>query len=108
MDPALQTAIQNSTIISAEMRQKLLVVADRLTPEKAQKLASILEKAEQRKKELEREHDQQKRTANEAQLSKIKNFHQHTMPEAMDKAEEIEKHAEEEELGSILSELDNV
>lgn len=108
MDPTLQTAIMNSTALSAQFKDYLLVVGPRLTKDQITKVMAILQNTEKKILDINSRLKQEKNRINADYVQRIKDIFNHTIPNTLKKIEAREKKGEAEELDSILSKLDKV
>lgn len=106
MPSPLQIAVQNSKILTDEMRQKLLSAEPRLKEVKIQQILQTLQDGEAQYGSILRQDAKQKQALAKTYREKIRDFNTHTIPAAMRSIESKDKVNEEEALSSLLTELD--
>ena len=108
MDPKLQAAVQNSTLLTEEKKQQILAAGDKLTPEQVTKIVTSIEQAEAKKAEILANQKAKEDEINQEFYNKVKEVAQTAPRKAMKAAEEADHQSEETELDNILSELDKI
>jgi hypothetical protein len=108
MDPNFQSIVQESKVLSEDMRAKLLKVGPSLTPEQIQ---AILERISVAEADLEAQTaplEEQKQTLNAEFVNKARMIQKQALPKALHAMENVERESEEAELDSILADLDKL
>ncbi len=108
MDPKLKAAISQTTLLSEATRARLLRIGDKLKPEEIAKVIASIEAAEAKKTEILSNLEKEKIEISQKHLDKIKHISRTASKDAYKAAEKSEGDKEEEELDSILSELDKL
>ena len=108
MDLKLKTIINNSTLFSEEMKQRLMAVGDKLTEEQLNKVIASVQEAETKKETILTDQKVKEDETNQRAYDEAKRITREAPKKAMKAAEEVEHKQEEAKLDGILSELDNL
>lgn len=106
MPSPLQIAIRNSKVLTDKMRQKLLFAEPRLKEAQIQQILQTLQDGEAQYSVILQKDATQKQALAKEYQEKIRYFNTHTIPAAMRSIESKDKANEEEDLSSLLTELD--
>ena len=106
MASPLQTALQNSKVLTDKMRQKLQAAEPQLNEEQIQQILAVLKEEEGNYEKLMQEDAMKKTALAQDYMKKIRDFNARTIPAAMRSIESKDKANEEESLASLLTELD--
>lgn len=108
MDSRLQKVIQDSSVLTEELRERLRSGGEDLTSAQVDQVLKLIENAEVEYGQIQSDLDVRKRAINEDYLKKVDDFFKHGVPRAMKKAEEVDRSKEEADLDNILIDLDNI
>lgn len=108
MDPKLKETIEKSTLLSEELKARLLKVGDKLTPEQIAKIVTAIDQAEVDKTAILAEQKQKTDQINRDFYEKVKKIAHDAPQKAMKTAENADQKAEETELNNVLAELDKL
>lgn len=107
MDPTLQKLLQSTSALSDAMRQKLIAAGPRLTPPQVQTVIALIQTAEAKRQPLVVALEAKKKEVNTQHLDRLHDFLKHGVPKLLRETENKDRSKEEEDLGDLLSQLDN-
>lgn len=107
MDPKLQAAIEKSTLLSDELRQRLQKEDEQLTPDQVARIIQLIETAETQKTEVETDLEAKKQALFQKYTEEMKRIAKEAPQKVMEAAEQADHAAEEAELDGLLQKLDN-
>ena len=108
MDPKLQAAIEKSTLLPDELRQRLQKEGAQLTPDQVTRIIKLIEGAEANKTKMEADLENRKQALTQKYLEEMKRIAKEAPKKVMKAAEMAGHKAEEEGMEDLLEKLDNV